>query len=81
VSIAELRAAGRRSLGFPQQDPDAAGEALSRVFATAEQAAEGALDESVEGFLRRVGQPAPLGVVEQKDTPTGVSPVVSRIKP
>jgi len=39
VTIAELRGAGRRSLGFPQQDPDATGEALSRVFATAEQAA------------------------------------------
>ena len=81
VTIAELRAAGRRSLGFPQQDPDATGEALSRVFATAEQAAEGALDESVEAFLRRVGQPAPLAVREQKDTPPAVSPVISRIKP
>jgi membrane protein len=81
VRIAELRGAGRRSLGFPQQDPDAAGEALSRVFATAEEAAEGALGESVEAFLRRVGQPAPLGVVEQKSTPPDVSAVISRIKP
>ena len=50
VSIAELRGAGRRSLGFPQQDPDATAEALSRVLATAEQAAEAALE-----VLRRHG--------------------------
>jgi hypothetical protein len=76
-----LRAAGRRSLGFPQQDPDVTGEALSRVFGTAEEAAEGVLGESVEAFLRRVAQPAPLGVVEQKTTPPDVSSVISRIKP
>jgi membrane protein len=81
VRISELRAAGRKSLGFPQQDPDVTGEALSRVFATAEEAAEGALGESVEAFVRRVGQPATLGVLEQKGTPPDVSPVISRIKP
>jgi DNA-binding IscR family transcriptional regulator len=81
VPLAELRAAGRKSLGFPAQDPDPLGEALSRVFATAEEAAEGALAESVEAFLRRASQPSTLGVVEQKDLPGGGSPVISRIKP
>src|SRR3954468_15274090 len=81
VPLAELRAAGRRSLGFPAQDPDETGEALSRAFAAAEQAAEGALGESVDSLLARVAPGAPLGVVEQKHTPPDVSPVISRIKP
>ncbi|MFL5416964.1 MAG: YhjD/YihY/BrkB family envelope integrity protein [Myxococcales bacterium] len=81
VLLAELRAAGRRSLGFPAQDPDETGEALSRAFAAAEQAAEGALGESVDSLLRRVAPGGPLGVVEQKHTPPDVSPVISRIKP
>jgi hypothetical protein len=80
VPLAELRVAGRRSLGFPAQDPDETGEALSRAFAAAEQAADGALGESVDAFLRRVAPGAPLGVVEQANTPPDVSPVISRMK-
>jgi predicted ArsR family transcriptional regulator len=81
IPLAQLRTAGRKSLRFPAQDPDETGEALSRAFAAAEQAAEGALGESVDAFLRRVAPGAPLGVVEQTRTPPDVSPVISRIKP
>jgi membrane protein len=80
IPLSEVRAAGRKSLGFPQHDPDTTGEALSRAFAVAEGAAEGALAESVESFLRRAGQPTALGLLEQKSASGEISSVISRVK-
>jgi membrane protein len=80
IPLSEVRAAGRKSLGFPQQDPDETAEALSRAFAVAEGAAAGALAESVESFLRRGGQTTALGLLEQKAVPDELPSVISRVK-
>jgi len=57
VTLAQLRRAGRRSLPFPMQEPDSLGHALARSFAGAEGAAESALAETLESFLKRFSQP------------------------
>jgi membrane protein len=54
ITLADLRSAGRKSLAFPRQEPDAAGEALVRAFAQAEGVVQGALGETVEQFLQRL---------------------------
>jgi len=58
ITLAQIRGAARISLGFPAQQPDAVTEAVLQSFSKAEEAAEGALGESLETFLSRV-QPAP----------------------
>jgi membrane protein len=53
ITLADLRAAGRKSVPFPRQEPDAAGEALVRAFAQADGVAQGALSETLDEFLQR----------------------------
>jgi membrane protein len=64
ITLAQLRHAGRRSLPFPVQHPDPVGHALGRSLAQAEAAAESALGETLESFLKRsseaVSDPEPL---------------------
>jgi membrane protein len=73
ITLAQVRAAARASLRFPAQQADDVTEAIRRSLDQAETAAQAALDESLEDFLRRcdrapVGQaattpdPLPLGV-------------------
>ena len=70
ITLAEIRAAARTSLGFPAQEPDAVTDAITQSFSRAEEAAEGALGESLETFLTRV-QPA-VPETEERTLPAGV---------
>lgn len=75
VTLAEMRLAGRASLPYPPRDSDAIGIALARAFAEAEGAAQSALAETLESFLRRTAQPIeervsePLQVVQGVEKP------------
>jgi membrane protein len=53
ITLAEMRLAGRASLPYPPRDTDHIGQELARAFAQAEGAAESALTETLESFLRR----------------------------
>lgn len=55
ITLAQVRAAARASVLYPAQVTDSEAEEISRALARAEAAAEAALGESVESFLRRVG--------------------------
>ncbi|HEY2030006.1 MAG TPA: YihY/virulence factor BrkB family protein [Myxococcales bacterium] len=75
VTLAEMRLAGRASLPYPPRDQDTLGIALARAFAQAEGAAQSALAETLESFLRRNAQPSeervsePLQVVQGVEKP------------
>jgi membrane protein len=75
VTLAELRLAGRASLPYPPRDSDAIGIELARAFAEAEGAAQSALAETLESFLRRTAQSSeervsePLQVVQGVEKP------------
>ena len=60
ITMAEVRAAARSSLGFPRHEPDEAGEALTQMWARAEGAAARVMEESLADFLARVHQPTGL---------------------
>jgi len=57
VTLAQMRLAGRASLPYPPRDEDLIGQELARAFAQAEGAAESALAETLESFMRRVADP------------------------
>jgi membrane protein len=75
ITLAEMRLAGRASLPYPPRDADFIGQELARVFAQAEGAAESALTETLDSFLRRVSPKArdslaaPLEVVQGVEKP------------
>ena len=58
ITLAQVRAAARSTVRFPAQDVDHVSEAIVRELQRAEDAAEAALDESLEAFLRRFEAPA-----------------------
>jgi DNA-binding IscR family transcriptional regulator len=60
ITMAEVRAAARSSLGFPRHEPDEAGEAITQMWARAEGAAARVMEESLADFLARVHQPTGL---------------------
>ncbi|HKB76670.1 MAG TPA: hypothetical protein VKC58_08775, partial [Myxococcales bacterium] len=60
ITMAEVRAAARSSLGFPRHEADEMGRAITQAWARAEGAAAQALEESVADFLARVHQPTGL---------------------
>ena len=60
ITMAEVRAAARSSLGFPRHEADETGQAITQAWARAEGAAAQALEESVAEFLARVRQPTGL---------------------
>ncbi len=53
ITLAQLRAAARATLRYPAQEADPLSLRLAQAFARAEGAAESALGESLESFLRR----------------------------
>ena len=53
ITLAQIRAAARASLPFPALEPDDVTEAIRRALDRADAAAQSALDESLEAFLRR----------------------------
>jgi membrane protein len=61
ISLAEVRAAARSSLGFPRHEADETGQAITQAWARAEGAAAQALEVSVADFLAGVHQPTGLG--------------------
>ena len=66
ITLAQVRAAARSTLRYPQQDADHLSEAIARAFAQAEGAAESTLGESLESFLARIdATPAPVQPVQQ----------------
>ncbi|MGZ6141772.1 MAG: YhjD/YihY/BrkB family envelope integrity protein [Myxococcales bacterium] len=66
ITLAQVRAAARSTLRYPQQEADHVTEGVARAFALAEGAAESALGESLESFLRRIdASPAPVSPVQQ----------------
>jgi membrane protein len=80
ITLAEARVAARGTLHFPAQRPDEVTTAAQSYLARAEGAAEAALSESLESFLRRFearpvesGSPAPdpglLGVGQSARKP------------
>jgi membrane protein len=73
ITLAELRGAGRKSVPFPRQEPDAASEALARAFAQAEGVAQGVLDETVDQFLQRTRQ---LGALRLQAASEGQPPPI-----
>jgi membrane protein len=72
ITLAEVRAAARETLGFPAQEADPLTEAVARTFAQAESAAESVLGETLDSFLRRLEN----GSV-QEATPPPLAPVRS----
>ena len=53
ITLAEIRAAARLSLPFPAQESDEVAKAIQASFGRAEGAAQAALGETLESFLRR----------------------------
>ena len=58
ITLAQVRAAARSTVRFPAQEVDHISEAIVLELQRAENAAEAALDESLEAFLRRFEAPA-----------------------
>jgi membrane protein len=61
ITLAQVRAAARSTLRYPAQDADPLAQAILHTFAQAEGAAESALSESLDSFLKRV---EPVAVVQ-----------------
>jgi DNA-binding IscR family transcriptional regulator len=53
ITLAQVRTAARATLRYPAQEPDELSLAVAHAFAQAEGAADSALGESLESFLRR----------------------------
>jgi len=76
ITLAQVRAAARSTLRYPQQEADHVSEAVARAFAQAEGAAESALGESLDSFLRRIeATPAPIQPVQQPTPEPVVRPL------
>ena len=60
ITMAEVRAAARSSLGFPRHEADETGQAITQAWARAEGAAAQVLEESLADFLARLHQPTGL---------------------
>ena len=76
ITLAQVRAAARSTLRYPQQEADHVSEAVARAFAQAEGAAESALGESLDSFLRRIeATPAPIQPVQQPTPESVVRPL------
>ena len=67
ISLAEVRAAARSSLGFPHHEADEMGQAITQAWARAEGAAAQALEMSVAELLAGVHQRT--GLEEYQATP------------
>jgi membrane protein len=74
ITLAQARAAARASLRFPAQEADEVTEVILCSFQRAEGAAEAALDESLEAFLRRFeASPVPTSEPESRPVDVGQS--------
>jgi membrane protein len=71
ITLAQVRAAARATLRYPAHEPDELSLAVVRAFAQAEGAAESALGESLESFLRRA-EPVQETTPEPKGLQIGV---------
>ncbi|HYV65014.1 MAG TPA: YhjD/YihY/BrkB family envelope integrity protein [Myxococcales bacterium] len=74
ISMAEVRAAARSSLGFPRHEADDLGQAITQAWARAEGAAAQALEVSVADFLAHVHQPTGLRDYEATPEPVRATP-------
>jgi DNA-binding IscR family transcriptional regulator len=74
ISMADVRAAARSSLGFPKHEPDEAAQAITHAWARAEGAAAQVLEESLADFLSRLHQPTGLRGYEAPPEPARASP-------
>jgi membrane protein len=73
ITLGQVRAAARASLRFPAQEADPVTEVILRSFQRAESAAEAALDETLESFLRRFEvAPVAQALSEPERRPVGV---------
>jgi membrane protein len=81
ITLAEVRAAARSSLGFPRHEADETGQAITQAWARAEGAAAQALEESVADFLARVRQPTGLPVYAPTPEPARATPPTPAFKP
>ena len=69
ITMAEVRAAARSSLGFPRHEADEAAEAIMQAWARAEGAAAQALEISVADFLAGIRQPTGLAGYDRTPEP------------
>jgi membrane protein len=74
ITLAEVRAAARSSLGFPRYEADETGQAITQAWARAEGAAAQALEISVAEFLAGVHQPTGLREYEATPEPARAAP-------
>jgi membrane protein len=73
ITLAQVRAAARATLRYPaQEEPDELSLAVAHAFAQGEAAADSALGESLESFLRRA-DPAAQTTPEPKGLQIGVA--------
>jgi DNA-binding IscR family transcriptional regulator len=81
ISMAEVRAAARSSLGFPKHEPDEAAQAITQAWARAEGAAAQVLEESLGDFLSRLRQPTGLRGFEATPEPARATPPTPATSP
>jgi hypothetical protein len=72
ITLAQVRAAARATLRYPAREPDELSLAASQAFAQAEIAADSALGESLESFLRRA-EPVQEKTPERQGLQIGVA--------
>jgi len=81
ISMAEVRAAARSSLGFPKHEPDEVAQAITHAWARAEGAAAQVLEESLTDFLSRLRQPTGLQGYEATPEPPRATPPAAVTSP
>jgi membrane protein len=81
ISMAEVRAAARSSLGFPKHEADDVGQAITQAWARAEGAAAQVLEESLADFLSRLRQPTGLLTYETTPEPARATPATPASSP
>ena len=74
ITMAEVRAAARSSLGFPRHETHEAGEAITQMWARAEGAAARVMEETLADFLARIHQPTGLSGYPATPEPARATP-------
>ena len=74
ITMAEVRAAARSSLGFPRHETDETGEAITQMWARAEGAAARVMEETLADFLARIHQPTGLSGYPATPEPARATP-------
>jgi membrane protein len=81
ITMAEVRAAARSSLGFPGHEPDDVGAAITQAWARAEGAAAQSLEGSLADFLARLPVAPGLRVYQPTPEPMRAGAPPATLKP